>query len=66
VQQYISSTVLTDQKYPAVVVGIRGLYKDMGNPQEDDRGVYDNAIFLDTPSVTAAYNGNINLIEKNG
>jgi len=46
-------------KYPMLVVGVRGYYRDtMGAPGVNDRGIYDDAIFLYTPSVLAAYNGN--------
>jgi hypothetical protein len=46
-------------KYPLVVVGIRGYYRDsMGAPRVNDRGIYDDAIFLDTDQATVAYDGN--------
>jgi hypothetical protein len=49
------------EKYPVVVVGVRGYYKDsMGAPGVDDRGIYDDAIFVHSPSVMAAFNGNTN------
>lgn len=46
-------------KHPIVLAGIRGYYRDsMGETGVNDRGLYDDAIFLHTPSVTASFNGN--------
>jgi hypothetical protein len=64
----LSSTELRDlvarfeidrTRYPVVVIGIRGHYKDsMGAPGVNDRGIYDDAIFLDSAQATVAYNAN--------
>jgi lysozyme len=46
-------------QYPMIVVGIRGYYRDtMGAPHVNDRGMYDDAIFIDAPDGFAAFNGN--------
>lgn len=46
--------------HPLVVVGIRGYYRDsLGAPGVNDRGIYDDAFLVHSPSVMAAYNGNV-------
>lgn len=55
-------TLLSDYNltaYPVKLVGIRGYYKQtMGNPVKNDRGIYDDAIFLLSPDGFLAYNAN--------
>lgn len=50
---------LDRKKHPFVVVGIRGYYLDtMGRPGVNDIGIYDDAIFIDSPEGFATFNGN--------
>lgn len=48
------------ERYPVLVAGIRGTYRrTLGDPEENDRGIYDDALFLSSPSAMAAFNGNV-------
>jgi hypothetical protein len=44
--------------HPIVVVGIRGFFRGMGAPGVNDRGLYDDALFIDTPDAFGTFNGN--------
>lgn len=48
-----------DIRTPVVLIGVRGYFLDsMGKPGKNDRGIYDDAIFIVTPNVFAAFNAN--------
>jgi hypothetical protein len=45
--------------HPLLVIGVRGHYSNrFGAPNANDRNIYDDAVFVHTPAVTAAYNAN--------
>jgi len=45
--------------YTVRVLGVRGYYKStMGNPAKNDRGIFDDAIFIVAPDLFAAFNAN--------
>jgi lysozyme len=43
---------------PVVLLGVRGYYLDQGKPWCNDRGIYDDAIFLHAPNLVAGFNAN--------
>lgn len=58
-QNLIAPFSIDRSLYPVLVIGIRGYYKNiMGAPSVNDRGIYDDAIFINTPQATVAFNGN--------
>lgn len=53
--------LISDASFPEAVylVGIRGYYRDtMGKKGENDRGIYDDAIFLVAPGYFQSFNAN--------
>ncbi|KQN25521.1 hypothetical protein ASE86_04650 [Sphingomonas sp. Leaf33] len=54
----VTALGLNVETHPVFIVGIRGYYTaSMGEPG-NDRGIYDDAIFLVSPAFFGAYNGN--------
>lgn len=59
VQRRIARAGVDRVRFPLVILGIRGYYLDgMGAVGRNDRGIYDDALFLDAPDAFAAFNAN--------
>lgn len=55
----VAALGLERTRHPFVVAGIRGYYRNLlGAPGVNDRGIYDDALFLSSPLGFASYNGN--------
>lgn len=56
------------EKYPVRLLGIRGYYKHtMGNPLTNDKGIYDDAIFIVSPKTFMSFNANTDpSVERKG
>lgn len=55
-QRLLKSAGITAQ---VALLGMRGYYlHGMGEPGQNDRGIYDDAIFLVSPAAYASFNGN--------
>lgn len=59
IEQIIKDHNIDREKYPVVLVGVRGYYLNtMGKAGENDRGIYDDAFFWCTPTAFLSANGN--------
>jgi hypothetical protein len=59
VAQKVDLLGLDRARHPFFVVGMRGYYRDtLGVPGKNDRGIYDDALFLVSPLGFASFNAN--------
>jgi hypothetical protein len=60
VVKHVDAVGLSAAKEKAVIVGVRGYYKNtMGKPFVNDRNMYDDAVFIVTPNRLASFNANV-------
>lgn len=58
-KELIAPFSLDTVKYPLFIVGIRGYYLNtLGQQGVNDRGIYDDALFIMAPEAMSAYNAN--------
>lgn len=57
---YIAPHLGQLQPYRIFILGVRGYYAELGQPGVDDRGIYDDAIFLVSERGIVGFNGNTN------
>lgn len=59
VLEAVKAMDLDRAKEPLILIGVRGYYRDtMGRVGVNDRGFYDDAIFIDAPEAFVAFNAN--------
>lgn len=59
VEKILSAKKIDRKKFPVCVVAVRGYYLDsMGAKGKNDRGIYDDAVFIDSPTLFASVNWN--------
>lgn len=46
------------EMYPVAILGVRAFFTEMGKPGENDRGMYDDAIIVVSPTAYATFNAN--------
>ncbi|WP_116790753.1 hypothetical protein [Flavobacterium psychrotrophum] len=58
-KELIAPYNLDTEKYPLFIVGIRGYYLNtLGAAAVNDRGIYDDALFIAAPEAMSAFNAN--------